>query len=224
LDFRLATPFLSRCCGTLAVQPHRQLLLVPLGIQRQQPRQHVIAHGIGPAVAPGEFASAADGAGGLQLTLEIEGVPGIPEEQVSCVDALLQGFGELNVVFEVEVIEAEAAGGLVGVLGDRLGERIAPAVGLQHRLIQLLVQRPELQLAAAGFGGIVEAVVGAGEAFVVAHHQLGAELVVALADGFEALAGGVVGGFAGGGIEESGGEGEGFEAVGGGIAEVILHR
>jgi hypothetical protein len=75
------------------------------------------------------------------------------------------------------------------------------------------VEAAELQEIAAGFGGIVEAVVGAGEAFVVAHHQLGAELVVALADGFEALAIGFLGGIGGGGIEEGGGEGEGFEAV-----------
>jgi hypothetical protein len=34
----------------------------------------------------------------------------------------------------------------------------------------------------------VEAVVGAGEAFVVHHHQLGTELVVTLADGFKYLA------------------------------------
>ena len=47
----------------------------------------------------------------------------------------------------------------------------------------------QLQEDAAGFGGIVETVVGAGETLVVAHHQLGTELVVALADGFEALAG-----------------------------------
>ena len=69
----------------------------------------------------------------------------------------------------------------------------------------------QLQQAAAGFGGIVEAVVGAGEAFVVAHHQLGAELVVALADGFEALAGGFLGGIASGGIEVGSREREGLE-------------
>jgi hypothetical protein len=32
-----------------------------------------------------------------------------------------------------------------------------------------------------------------------------------------------VGGIAGGGIEEGGGEGEGFEAVGGGVSQVVLH-
>ena len=81
----------------------------------------------------------------------------------------------------------------------------------------------QLPEATAGFGWIVEAVVGAGEAFVIAHHQLSTELVVALADGFEALTGGGVGGIGGGGIEEGGGEGEGFEAVGGCITQVIFH-
>jgi hypothetical protein len=55
------------------VQPQRHLLRIPLCIQGQQPSQHVIPHGIGPAVAPGEFAAAGDGAVGLQLALEIKG-------------------------------------------------------------------------------------------------------------------------------------------------------
>ena len=49
-----------------------------------------------------------------------------------------------------------------GVVGNHLGEHIAPAVGVQHRLIHLAVEPAQLQEAAAGFGGIVEAVVGAG--------------------------------------------------------------
>ena len=162
------------------MQPQGHLLRVALGIQGQQPGQHVVAHGIGPAVAPGQLAAAGDGAVGLQLALKVEGIVGVPEEQFAAVDALLQRVGELGVVFGVEVVEPEAAG----------GGHITPAVGGQHRLIHLAVEAAQLQQAAAGFGGIVEAVVGAGEAFVVAHHQLGAELVVALAHGFEALAGG----------------------------------
>ena len=40
----------------LAVQPQRLLLRIALSVQRQQPSEHVVADGIGPAVAPGEFA------------------------------------------------------------------------------------------------------------------------------------------------------------------------
>ncbi len=76
------------------------------------------------------------------------------------------------------------------------------------------MEAAQLQDAVAGFGGIVEAVVGAGEPFVVARHQLGAELVVALSDGFEGLASGFLGGSVCSGIEEGCGEGEGFKAVG----------
>ena len=57
-------------------------LLVTLSIQRQQPGEHVIAHRIGPAVAPGQLAAAGDGAVGLQLALEIEGIACLPEEQL----------------------------------------------------------------------------------------------------------------------------------------------
>ena len=92
------------------MQPQPHLLFIPLCIERQQPSQHVIPHGIGPAVAPGQFAAAADGAVGLQLALEIEGACGIPEEQLAAVDALLQLVGKLGVVFGVEIVEAEAAG------------------------------------------------------------------------------------------------------------------
>jgi len=96
------------------VQPHRHLLGIPLSIQRQQPGEDVVADGIGPAVAPGEFAAAGDGAVGLQLALEIEGVACVPEEEVALIDALLQLVGELGDFFGVEVIEAEAAGGCGG--------------------------------------------------------------------------------------------------------------
>ena len=72
------------------MQPQRHLLLIPLGIQRKQPCEHVIPHGIGPAVAPGEFAAAGDGAVGLQLALEIEGIAGLSEDKLTAVDALLQ--------------------------------------------------------------------------------------------------------------------------------------
>ncbi len=92
------------------MQPQPQLLLIPLCIQRQQPCQSGVPHRIRPAVAPGKFAAAADGAVGLQLALEIEGACGIPEEQLAAVDALLQCVGELGVFFGAEIVEAEAAG------------------------------------------------------------------------------------------------------------------
>ena len=64
------------------MEPQRHFLPVTLSIQRQQPGEHVIARGIGPAVAPGQLAAAGDGAVGLQLALEIEGVACLPEEQL----------------------------------------------------------------------------------------------------------------------------------------------
>jgi hypothetical protein len=83
------------------VQPQQHLLFVALCIESQQPSQHVIPHVIGPAGEPGQFAAAADRALGLQLALEIEGVAGIPEEQLAAIDVLFQLVGELGVVFGV---------------------------------------------------------------------------------------------------------------------------
>ncbi|MCP9886274.1 hypothetical protein KBY97_14255 [Synechococcus sp. ATX 2A4] len=57
-----------------------------------------------------------------------------------------------------------------------------------------------------GFGVIVKAVAGAGEVFVVGHHQLCAERLVPLAVGFEVLVGGCMVGIAGGRIEPGGWE------------------
>ena len=68
----------------------------------------------------------------------------------------------------------------------------------------------------------MEAVVGAGEAFVVGHHQVGAELVVALADGFEDLALCGVCGIVGVGVEQGGGGGEGFEASRWSVLKIIF--
>jgi hypothetical protein len=86
------------------------------------------------------------------------------------------------------------------------------------------VEPAQLQQFGAGFGRIVEAVVGAGESFVVGDHQLCGELVVALADGFEGLVGGGMGGIVSGRIEEGGGEREGFEANRGCVAKIICPR
>jgi hypothetical protein len=46
---------------------------------------------------PGEFVADGDDVVGLKLTLEIEGIAGISEEQIAAIDALLQVFGELDV-------------------------------------------------------------------------------------------------------------------------------
>ena len=54
----------------------------------------------------------------------------------------------------------------------------------------------------------MEAVVSAGEAFVVGHHQLGAKLMMALVDGFEDVALVFVGGIGGDRISKSGWERE----------------
>ena len=142
------------------------------GVKSKKSSKHLIAHGIGPAVAPGQLAAAGDGSTGLQLALEIESFARIPKEQFAAADPLLQLLRELDVVFKIEVIEAEAAG---AVGGTQVGQ-IAPVVGVQHRLIHLAVESAQLQEAAAGFGWIMEAVVGAGEAFAVGNHQLGPEL------------------------------------------------
>ena len=95
---------------------------------------------------------------------------------------------------------------------DALGE-VGPAVGVEHGAVHGGVQLAELQDVGVALVGIVEAVVGLGQALVVADHERGAELVVGLAGGFE---GGV-------GLPASR-EGEGLEAVGGGVAEVVLQR
>ena len=97
LTWALFAGRLGRLLPGLAVQPHRHHLRIALSIQRQQPGQHVIPHGIGPAIVPGEFAADGDDVVGLKLTLEIEGIAGISEEQIAAIDALLQVFGELDV-------------------------------------------------------------------------------------------------------------------------------
>ena len=88
-----------------------------------------------------------------------------------------------------------------------VGGDVAPAVGGEDGAVHGGVQGAELGDVRIGFVGIVEAVVGSGHAFVVSDHEGGAEVVVRLAGGFE---GGV--GF------PTLGEGEGLEAVGGGVA------
>jgi hypothetical protein len=78
------------------MQAQCHLLFIPLCIQRKEPGKHVVAHGIGPAVAPGQSTAGFDGAGGAELALDIEGFIGLPEEQIAAVDALLRVVGELG--------------------------------------------------------------------------------------------------------------------------------
>ena len=126
------------------------------------------------AVAPGEFAFVAGGA--ADEVVEAGGCGGGGEEEVAGVDAGLGfggegGFGGVN----VEVVEGEAAGG-----GD-----VLPAVGGEDGAVHLAVEVAEVVDVGVGFGGVVEAVVGVGEALVVAEHEVGASSVVGAADGFE---------------------------------------
>ena len=78
---------------------------------------------------------------------------------------------------------------------------ICPTVGIEDSPIALGMELAQFEDVGVKLVGVVEAVVGGGESLVVAHHQVGAELVVGFACGFE---GGV--GF------PVGWEGEGFKA------------
>ena len=62
---------------------------------------------------------------------------------------------------------------------------VAPAVGVEHRAVHGGVQLAELHDVRVALVGIMEAIVGLGQALVVADHEGGAELVVGLAGGFE---------------------------------------
>jgi hypothetical protein len=64
------------------VQHLGHLFFVALGVKSQQPSEHVVADGIGPAVAPGKFLLALYGAVGAQRGLEGAGFIGLPEEQL----------------------------------------------------------------------------------------------------------------------------------------------
>ena len=150
----------------------------------------------GPAVAPGEFFIAGTGAAADEV-VEAGGFGGGGKEEIAGVDALL-GVGGKVVGFYVEVVEGEAAGGSA-TLTPR---NVVPAVGGEDGAVHLAVEVAKVVDVGVGFGGVVEAVVGVGEALVVADHEGGAGVVVGAADGFE-----------GGGGLPVWGEGEGFEAV-----------
>ena len=105
--------------------------------------------------------------------------------------------------FVDRVVEEQAAG----------GGNVAPAVGVEHGAVHGGVQLAQFGDARVGLVEVVKAVVGAGHAFVVVHHERGAVLVVLLACGFE-----------GGMSVPAFREREGLEAVGGGVAQIILHR
>ena len=99
---------------------------------------------------------------------------GVGEVEVAAGDAVLGGGG--NVVFvDVEVVEGEAAGGV----------DVGPVVGVEDGAVHLAVEVAEVKDVGVGFLGVMEAVVGVGEALVVADHEGGAVVIVGLADGFE---------------------------------------
>lgn len=65
-----------------------------------------------------------------------------------------------------------------------LGLNVVPTVDGEDSTIALFMQLAQLQDVGVEFVGVVEAVVGLGQAFVVANHQRGAEFVVSFADRF----------------------------------------
>ena len=95
-----------------------------------------------------------------------------------------------------------------------VGGDVVPAVDVEDGAVHGSVQGAELGdvgVGLVGLVGVVEAVVGLRHSLAVLDHEGGAEVVVRLADGFE---GGV-------GLPILG-EGEGLEAVGGGVAESVF--
>ena len=109
-----------------------------------------------------------------------------------------------------------APGGFVDLVVEEevaVGGNVAPAVGVEHRVVHGGVQLTQFGDARVGLVEIVEAVVGAGHALVVVRHERGAVLVVRLAGGFEV-------GMSFPAFRER----EGLEAVGGGVAEPVFQR
>ena len=92
-----------------------------------------------------------------------------------------------------------------------IGGDVLPTVGIEDGAIALRMKLAQFENVGICLVGVVEAVVGGGESLVVAHHQIGAELVVGFACGFE---GGI--GFP---VER---EGEGFKAIGRCVAKSIF--
>ena len=58
---------------------------------------------------------------------------------------------------------------------------ICPTVGIEDGAIALGMELAQFQVVGVKPVGVVEAVLGGGEVFVVAHHEVGAELVVCFA-------------------------------------------
>src|SRR5690606_32239727 len=102
------------------------------------------------------------------------------------------------------------AGGVGGA--GRVGQA---GVGAQDGAVERFVQGAQLEDAGVVLGGIFQGVVGLGQALPGVAHVGGAGFVQALADGLEL-------GDDAAGIGD--GEREGFEAVGGGVVQVRLHR
>ena len=104
------------------------------------------------------------------------------------------------------MVEEEVAAG-----GGEFGGDVAPVVGGEDGAVHGGVQGAESGDVRGDLVGVVEAVIGLGHPLVVSDHEGGAEVVVRTAGGFE---GGV-------GVPILG-EGEGLEAVGGGVAESVF--
>ena len=105
---------------------------------------------------------------------------------------------------------------LVLVIEDEIAGRlqVGPAVGVEDGAVHLGVQLAELdEFRDQSLVGVVEAVVGLGQALVVPNHELGAELVIGSASCFKGRIGLPT-------LRER----EGLEAVGRSVAQVVFHR
>jgi len=67
---------------------------------------------------------------------------------------------------------------------QRLG-KIVPIIGAEHGAIHLVVQFPQTLDRCSSYGLVVEMIVGLGHPLIGVNHQLGAVIVISLADRFE---------------------------------------
>ncbi len=137
-------------------------------VEVEESGEHFVVGGFGPFVAPGKFAFA-----GADEGTKGVGFVGGGEEEIAAGDSL-GGLGGEVVGVGVEVVEGEAAGGV----------DVGPVVGGEDGAIHLVVEVAEVEDVGVALGGVVEAVVGVGEALVVAYHEVGAVVVVGFADRF----------------------------------------
>lgn len=98
---------------------------------------------------------------------------------------------------------------LFGVVEAVIQGEVLPAIRSSHGVIHFDVQIPQLLNVRGAVVGVVKAIVGRGQAFPPRVHDALAVRVIAFADGVEV-----------GEIER---EGEGFKAVGWGVANICPH-